>query len=198
MCNTYRFLRKAPEVFALGLVWDSPNSTTEDITELIDMISLRIDLSNVFSMKNVRPRDAVPFLYLILYSFVFFSFHLLSFQRAHTYKFRGMICYYGLHYIAYFYNCDLKQWFSFDDANVKEVHTILSLFFLFLLRAVYRFLLLIFWKIGADWPSIRERCIKGRMQPSVLFYEKEDKSHLQQLTGDLTDTLSRYESVSDW
>ena len=58
-----------------------------------------------------------------------------------------MICYYGKHYIAFFYNHIRKQWFYFDDSNVKAV--------------------------GSEWLDIQERCIRGRLQPSVLFYESE-------------------------
>jgi hypothetical protein len=38
-----------------------------------------------------------------------------------TYRLKGMICYYGLHYDCYFYSPQRKQWLVFDDRVVKEV-----------------------------------------------------------------------------
>jgi ubiquitin C-terminal hydrolase len=34
---------------------------------------------------------------------------------------RGMICYYGKHYDAYYYCSNRHQWLVFDDATVKSV-----------------------------------------------------------------------------
>jgi len=62
-----------------------------------------------------------------------------------VYKLRGMICYYGKHYTAYFYIPSLQRWYVFDDITVRPV--------------------------GVEWADIQERCLKGRLQPSVLFYE---------------------------
>lgn len=136
-CSVFRFLKRAPRVFVVGMVWDTPNPPKEDVATALDIISLRIDIGNVFHMSGVR----------------------------HMYKFRGMICYYGLHYSAFFWNSELNQWFIFDDANVKEV--------------------------GAQWADIRDRCIRGRMQPSVLFYEREPEDAALSFDQDyLLQTLS--------
>ena len=62
------------------------------------------------------------------------------------YKFRGMICFYGKHYDAYFYSDFRKQWLVFDDATVKC--------------------------IGDTWEHVLERCKLGHFHPSVLFYER--------------------------
>ncbi|PRP77343.1 hypothetical protein PROFUN_05588 [Planoprotostelium fungivorum] len=66
-------------------------------------------------------------------------------DKDKTYILRGMICYYGCHYDSYFYNSQQKAWFVFDDANVKQV--------------------------GTSWAKVKERCLLGKFQPSLLFYE---------------------------
>eukprot|EP01118_Nematostelium_gracile_P009984 TRINITY_DN3392_c0_g1_i2.p1 TRINITY_DN3392_c0_g1~~TRINITY_DN3392_c0_g1_i2.p1 ORF type:complete len:233 (-),score=47.01 TRINITY_DN3392_c0_g1_i2:2-700(-) len=63
-----------------------------------------------------------------------------------------MICYYGKHYSAYFYNAKTSQWYVFDDTTVKA--------------------------LGGEWPVVRDRCLRGRLQPSVVFYEKEETESL--------------------
>ena len=60
-------------------------------------------------------------------------------------RLRGMFCYYGQHYIACFFNSDLGQWLTFDDAKVREV--------------------------GPHWRDALAKIRKGRFQPSLLFYE---------------------------
>ena len=54
-----------------------------------------------------------------------------------------MVCYYGQHYMAVVLMSD-STWYSFDDATVLRV--------------------------GA-WPDVVHKCVTGRIQPSVLFYE---------------------------
>jgi len=62
------------------------------------------------------------------------------------YRLRGMICYYGQHYNAYINSFESGQWFVFDDITVNPV--------------------------GTEWSKVKERCLRGHLQPSVLFYEK--------------------------
>jgi ubiquitin C-terminal hydrolase len=61
--------------------------------------------------------------------------------------FRGMICYYGRHYWAYFYSESFDTWFQFDDEHLR--------------------------KIG-NFSQVIEKSMKGKAIPRVLFYERED------------------------
>ncbi|ELR23613.1 ubiquitin carboxyl-terminal hydrolase, partial [Acanthamoeba castellanii str. Neff] len=61
------------------------------------------------------------------------------------YRLKGMICYYGKHYDAYFYNPQRGRWVVFDDATVKEV--------------------------GPSFDDVINKCRLGHFQPSILFYE---------------------------
>ena len=37
-----------------------------------------------------------------------------------VFVFRGLICYYGLHYYAYFYSEKYDTWFRFDDNKIVK------------------------------------------------------------------------------
>ena len=64
--------------------------------------------------------------------------------RKHGYHISTMVCYYGQHYMAFVLTPD-SMWHMFDDAKVTLV---------------------------GPWPDVVEKCVLGRIQPSVLFYEK--------------------------
>ncbi|XP_077444370.1 ubiquitin carboxyl-terminal hydrolase 53 [Stigmatopora argus] len=71
----------------------------------------------------------------------------------------GMICYSSRHYCAFAYHTKSSKWVFFDDATVKEV--------------------------GSRWKEVVSKCIKGHLQPLLLFYANpngsavtaEDTSH---------------------
>lgn len=65
---------------------------------------------------------------------------------ALTYALHGMFCYYGQHYFAFIYRPEEKAWVMFDDATVAPV---------------------------GPWPSVVAKCRAGRIQPSVLFYQRQ-------------------------
>jgi len=109
-----------PKVFTIGLVWESPHPLSDEIKKQFKLIQKRINLRHLFQDSGI---DA-------------------------PYKLKGMICYYGKHYNAYFYN-EMKQiWCLFDDAMVKEV--------------------------GDTWKGVKKKCILGHFQPSILFYQQDD------------------------
>lgn len=109
-----------PKVFTIGLVWETSVPSSRDIEKVLDLIEKRINVRNVFCDTG----------------------------RDSFYKLKGMICYYGKHYDAYFYNETQRHWWLFDDATVKQV--------------------------GSTWKGVKEKCVKGHFQPSILFYEKEE------------------------
>ncbi len=60
-----------------------------------------------------------------------------------VYRFRGMICYYGLHYVAFFHTGG--TWMLFDDTRVIDMK---------------------------DFNNVTNQCISGRLQPTALLYEQ--------------------------
>ncbi|CAA2989703.1 inactive ubiquitin carboxyl-terminal hydrolase 53-like [Olea europaea subsp. europaea] len=54
------------------------------------------------------------------------------------------VCYYGQHYHCFAYSRDLEQWIVYDDKTVKVI---------------------------GGWNDVLTMCIKGHLQPQVLFFE---------------------------
>jgi len=128
-----------PEVFTISIAWDTADPQISDIQTILKMITMSIDIGNIFNYDGPT-------------------------QPSYWYRLRGMICYYGKHYIAFFYNYNRKQWFYFDDSTVKMV--------------------------GTEWSDIQARCERGHLQPSVLFYESDQPVNTSQVLDKLVQNLS--------
>jgi len=68
-------------------------------------------------------------------------------NNNNKYLLRGLICYYGKHYKAYFFSPSWKRWLCFNDAKISV--------------------------IGETWASVVAHCVEGRFQPYLLFYEQQ-------------------------
>ncbi|KAK9809137.1 hypothetical protein WJX72_009962 [[Myrmecia] bisecta] len=64
---------------------------------------------------------------------------------THLFKLRSMVCFYGAHYHAFVFSKETRKWLMFDDATVAVVGL---------------------------WPDVVRKCQLGKIQPSVLFFEK--------------------------
>ena len=62
----------------------------------------------------------------------------------HVYYLRSMVCYYGQHYMAFVLMPD-STWHVFDDARIRQIGL---------------------------WPDVIRKCTSGRIQASVMFYQK--------------------------
>jgi ubiquitin C-terminal hydrolase len=60
---------------------------------------------------------------------------------------RGMICYYGRHYWAYFYSEQHDVWFQFNDETLR--------------------------KVGC-FQDVIDKSVKSKAIPRILFYEQEE------------------------
>lgn len=70
-------------------------------------------------------------------------------KRSETdsqFVFRGFISFYGRHYVAYFYSEREDSWVRFDDSSVSKV---------------------------GNFQKVIEKCVQGRQQPVLLFFERE-------------------------
>ena len=63
-------------------------------------------------------------------------------------RLQGVLCYFGWHYVAFFYSAAERLWVSFDDSAVRPV--------------------------GATWAEAQARIADGHLQPLLLFYERDD------------------------
>jgi len=59
-------------------------------------------------------------------------------------RFKGLVCFYGRHYIAFFCSLKHRAWYLFDDRRVKVVGT---------------------------WDNVLKKLVNGKLQPVLLFYE---------------------------
>ena len=66
-------------------------------------------------------------------------------ESSAVYRLSSMVCYYGAHYQALLLLPDTKRWTLVDDASVSDV---------------------------GSWAAVRHKCQLGRIQPSMLFFEK--------------------------
>jgi hypothetical protein len=144
-CRISRYLLNVPQIFAIGLVWSTPFASFDKISTLLKSIRLEINLNNIYTYAD-----------------------------KWSYKFWGMICYYGAHYCCYFYKHSIKRWVMFDDANVKEVRLNLMKSDVVLICKKEIDRLNEFQKVGATWQEVKQLCRRAHYQPSLLFYEKYD------------------------
>lgn len=170
MCMVEHHLLYLPKVFSVGLVWPSAEGApVKEIEEVLNMITMQIDLSNIFitdtaisrylerereNQKDIREEVADS----VLGSSVFDCLVGKTEENVNQttkkkkvkclYELKGMICYYGQHYNCYFHSPVTKQWYVFDDVTINVV--------------------------GCDWSAVKARCLRGHLQPSVLFFEKKD------------------------
>lgn len=63
-------------------------------------------------------------------------------------KLRAMVCYYGQHYSAYVQPRGGCSWLSIDDTQQREL---------------------------GSWADVKAQCVKGRVQPSVLFFDSSQE-----------------------
>lgn len=132
-----RWILTLPMVFAVSIIWSSDQVNKAEVKDWMDLLSTqhkggdeaqtqRLDLGNIFRLDN-------------------------SSGVSSEYAFRGMVCYYGRHYVGFFASRSMEdgeakeRWFLFDDTRVKRVGT---------------------------WADVRLRIERGGYQPTLLFYER--------------------------
>eukprot|EP00736_Rhodelphis_marinus_P006431 Rmarinus@m.16478 len=106
-----------PQVFLVSLAWNTASASVDQIRTVLEPVNLKLSLENL--NKSV-PESELRFIL------------------------QGMICYYGCHYVAFFYNSIQRTWVMFDDATVRPV--------------------------GDHWEDVRDRCLVSRYQPAILLY----------------------------
>ena len=138
------YLLRSPMVMAISLAWQSHRETTSKLESLMNSLTYKLHLAQVFSISS--PEIA-----------------------SDTYFFRGMVCYYGQHYVSVFQYCSVgrPRFLPFDDARIRVI---------------------------GQWRDVLAECRRARYQPVLLLYEKDsganDIAHL--LGSDLD-----YSSMND-
>ncbi|CAI5740038.1 unnamed protein product [Peronospora destructor] len=137
-----RWILTLPMVFSISIIWSSSYVNKTDIKDWMVLLSSQctagkdgkelqqtLDLGRIFRLDK-------------------------SEEVSSLYSFRGLVCYYGRHYVGFFASRSLdetgverERWFLFDDTRVKLVGT---------------------------WADVRLRVERGGYQPTLLFYERNE------------------------
>eukprot|EP01031_Cornospumella_fuschlensis_P027135 gene27135-32779_t len=167
--NVFFFTLEPPLALALSLSWPSTSKQEKDnLTCLYDMIAMRLYLHDIFSddiHANAQQSDTTNG----------------ARREGPSYMFRGLVCYYGLHYVSIFHilqndsrtpgspkRPDEMVYYLFDDYKVKS--------------------------IGSTWEDVIRFCISNCYQPVLLLYELEKSTFV-------SEDMVRYDTksiLSDW
>ncbi|KAF1781303.1 Ubiquitin specific protease domain [Phytophthora cactorum] len=146
-----RWILTLPMVFSISIIWSSSHVNKTDIKDWMQLLSTQcqadeesqqaLDLGRIFRLDN-------------------------SAEVSSVYSFRGLVCYYGRHYVGFFSSrlnedgVEKERWFLFDDTRVKLVGT---------------------------WADVRLRIERGGYQPTLLFYERNGIEHenLEKIASDI-------------
>lgn len=144
-----RWILQMPIVFGISLVWATNETTRDQLQHILYLISnqdgQRLDLTKMFSTGDETCKP--------------------------LYCFRGMVCYYGKHYVSFFYSMQTCKWFLFDDQTVRNVGT---------------------------WQQLCDTILSGLYQPTLLFWEQDELKldDLKNLAKNITNVWNRNTSRS--
>lgn len=144
---TERWLTQQPFTFVISLVWPCSTPTRDMLWLILSMIRPNLRMEQIF--RTARGGRAAA-------------------GRAHgaqaaedgpaagaaegeppqEYALRGLICYYGMHYVALFWCWSRMKWILFDDTRVREEQ---------------------------DWSSVIHVIMCGLYVPTLVFYERTDR-----------------------
>eukprot|EP00667_Euglena_gracilis_P003065 EG_transcript_3071 len=135
----HKHMCNLPPIFACVLAWAGEQSTREALQRVTGGIGETLQLGDVFRLVAEDGKSPHP--------------HVL----------RGMICFYGRHYMAYFWNRIQARWVFIDDSSVRPV---------------------------GDWGTVCQNIVDGRHMPLVLFYVHGDDPHQPVAPGSPTSPAS--------
>ncbi|KAF0684515.1 Aste57867_23514 [Aphanomyces stellatus] len=129
-CQVERWLMKFPIVFAVSIVWPANQIGGKELKAFANIIPHELDLGLIFRLGG----DAAGLA-----------------AAESIYLFRGMVCYYGQHYVSFFKSQSTPhRWYLFDDVNVRIV---------------------------GPWDEVRRLVERGCYQPTILFWEKNQLAY---------------------
>lgn len=138
----HRHLLKAPPVFSIALVWPGHRTTRDIVRHVLHAITGRLYLTAVFRRAELLARASTA---AGAPSALLAAAPAAAPPAGAAHLFSGMICYYGRHYMTFFYSRRLRVWLLLDDAKVVPC---------------------------GSWAAVADKCIAGCLQPTVIFYER--------------------------
>lgn len=120
-----RWMTRRPKTFIISLAWPSSSPGRETLWLVLSMIRPKLQLEQIFRFSHsAKPGKDV--------------------QSEQIYSFHGLICYYGMHYIALFWCPARMRWVLFDDTFVREKE---------------------------DWSAVASLIVSGQYVPTLIFYQ---------------------------
>jgi len=127
-----RWLTRRPCTFLVSLVWPNSSPSRDQLWMVMSTLQSQVWMDQIFRTETNGSRSA---------SSTSSSRH----SSEDAYMLCGLICYFGMHYIAIFWNWPLMKWMLFDDSSVRQEQ---------------------------DWSSVVQILIAGHYVPTLLFYER--------------------------
>lgn len=161
-----KWILKLPMVFAVSVIWASAHVDKSDVKAWMELLTRQnarakkestdeqtLDLGKIFRVDQTA-------------------------QGSSEYLFRGMVCYYGRHYVGFFKSRTVEngvsheRWFLFDDTRVKPVGT---------------------------WEDVRSRVERGVYQPTLIFYERKgiEQDKLEKVAAEIHRWWKKTSEASD-
>lgn len=156
-----RWLTKWPIVLVFSMAWPSATPSKESLWQTLSTIQPLISMDQMFRTEHgpsvtssAQPSSADASLPNAK-------------ALSESYFFRGMICFYGCHYVSFFWCWAKMKWTLFDDTRIKE---------------------------EKDWSSVVQTVIAGQYVPTLLFYELNDGTYD---TADIASFVQQVSNVED-
>lgn len=170
-----RVLLAAPRVFVVSLAWPSDSATKAQVGEAMALLGQLLDMRAIFRLSADMQAAAQANSSLLPASPASSSSGGASLAigpaaasasgsaagatpscgsggagSGHTpsgnvYRLRGLVCYYGKHWVAFMASESRRSWLLFDDDAVGDV---------------------------GSWTKVVERVVRSRYQPTLLFFEQ--------------------------
>eukprot|EP01038_Epipyxis_sp_PR26KG_P012103 gene12103-16196_t len=117
---------ETPLALALSVGWTNSTEEAETLRDFFSIVSYTVNYSDIFPKYGTSQDN----------------------NSGPSYIFRGLVCYYGLHYVSIFQNSEPNEvsFLLFDDQRVRSL---------------------------GNWHAVKEECIKAHYQPVLLLYELE-------------------------
>jgi len=121
--NTDRWILRLPFIFGVNLVWDSEQASSSHAKMILSLIASqpfqKIDLRDLFHLGGDTANADIR---------------------------DTMVCYYGKHYVCFFFNILSAEWYLFDDQTIRSI---------------------------GRFSALSDHIVRGAYQPTLLFWEKE-------------------------
>ena len=138
--NVHFSLLEAPLAMSISVAWSSSSENRANLAAFYATISYKLCLSDIYERTVSKDTGET--------STRFSTKSSPPKQINDNYIFRGMICYYGLHYVSIFQESGTQPenptFLLFDDQNLRLL---------------------------GDWNTVIQQCIKAHYQPVLLLYE---------------------------